>query len=291
MKYDIKQTVTYTILEQLEKGTAPWRCGWDKENPDPFVLPMNCLTGYVYQGVNVLLLWESTRRNGFHTNDWATFKQFNAQNEKIRRGEKGTPIVYYNKQEKEIDGEMQEIPFIHQSIVFNRCQLESYDHEKETKIIREPLVEWDEGINAFIKNTKATILYDGGNAAFYRHSTDDIHLPLPKAFVGTDTQTATEAFYATTLHEIAHWTGHPTRLNREFGKRFGDQAYAFEELVAELTCAYECADLGVHDGKRPDHANYMGSWIDVLKKDKGAIFTAASQASKAFDYLDGLQPR
>lgn len=136
----------------------------------------------------------------------------------------------------------------------------------------------------FISDTGATIVH-GGERAFFRPSSDSIHIPPREAFVGTATSTPAEGYYSTLCHELAHWTGVENRCNREFGKRFGDQAYAMEELVAELASAFLCADLGIADLPRADHAQYLGHWLGVMKADKKAIFTAASKASQAVEFL------
>jgi antirestriction protein ArdC len=131
----------------------------------------------------------------------------------------------------------------------------------------------------------------GGERAFYRPADDIIQMPERERFLGTETSTPTEAYYGTLLHELTHWTGAKKRCDREFGKRFGDQAYAMEELVAELGAAFLCADLGISVTPRQDHAAYIDNWLSVLKADKKAIFTAASKAAQASDYLAGLQDR
>ena len=128
----------------------------------------------------------------------------------------------------------------------------------------------------------------GGGRAFYRPATDSIQLPPRDAFIGSPTSTPAEAYYSTMLHELTHWTSAETRCNRQLGKRFGDQAYAIEELVAELGAAFLCADLGITDEPRADHAQYLAAWLSVLKADKKAIFTAASKASEAAAFLAAI---
>lgn len=149
-------------------------------------------------------------------------------------------------------------------------------------------VEPIERAEAFVAATGA-VIHHGGSRAFYRPSTDDIHLPPREAFIGTATSTAAEAYASTKLHELTHWTSAETRCNRQLGRRFGDDAYAMEELVAELGAAFLCADLGITDTPRADHAQYLDHWLRVLKADKKAIFTAASKASQAKTFLASLQ--
>jgi antirestriction protein ArdC len=141
---------------------------------------------------------------------------------------------------------------------------------------------------ALVRATGATI-HHGGGRAFYRPSTDSIQLPPREAFIGSPTSTPAEAYYSTIFHELTHWMSPPARCNRELGKRFGDQAYAIEELVAELGAAFLCADLGIIDEPHADHAQYLATWLSVLKADKKAIFTAASKASEAAAFLTALQ--
>ena len=145
-----------------------------------------------------------------------------------------------------------------------------------------------ERAEAFVAATGASIAHGGGRA-FYRPSTDSIQLPPREAFIGTSTSTPAESYYSTLLHELSHWTSAEGRCNRQLGKRFGDQAYAAEELIAELGAAFLCADLGITDEPRADHAQYLASWLSVLKADKKAIFTAASKASEAAAFLASLQ--
>jgi antirestriction protein ArdC len=145
-----------------------------------------------------------------------------------------------------------------------------------------------EAAEAFVANSGASVNH-GGSRAFYRPSTDSIQLPPREAFIGSPTSTAGESYYATLLHELTHWTSHETRCNRQLGKRFGDGAYAMEELVAELGAAFLCADLRITDAPRADHAQYLDHWLTVMKADKKAIFTAASKASEAAAFLASLQ--
>jgi antirestriction protein ArdC len=149
-----------------------------------------------------------------------------------------------------------------------------------------PEIEPIDAAEAFVRATGATIAH-GGTRAYYRPSTDNIQLPDRTSFVGTATSTAQESYYSTLLHELTHWTSSEQRCNRTLGKRFGDDAYAMEELVTELGAAFLCAELGITLEPRIDHAQYLASWLSVLQADKKAIFAAASAASKAVDFLRG----
>jgi antirestriction protein ArdC len=174
------------------------------------------------------------------------------------------------------------------SYVFNADQVDGYSKLNPLPVVANP-AEKIAHVENFIAATNAKIEI-GGQKAFYRLSDDTIHVPDPRLFVGTKTSTPTETYYSTMLHELGHWTGHKTRCDRDFGERFGNQKYAAEELVAELTAAFLCADLDIALEPRQDHAAYLNSWLTVLKNDKKAIFTAAAAANKASDFLHNLQP-
>lgn len=281
---DLYKEVTDQIVTQIKAGVVPWRKPWAGETAAPLSLPSNGVTGKYYQGVNIPMLWASTEKNQFPTHQWATFQQWKEKDRFVRKGEKGTMIIYYDTIEREDDGEIKKIPFIKQSFVFNTAQLQDYAPTVETPVPH-PLPERLDGAEQFIKNTGAAITYDGGTRNYYRPATDSIHIVSDDLWTGSPTQTPTEAKYATIFHELGHWSGHSSRLNREMGKRFGDKKYAMEELVAELTAAFTCADLAITDGPRRDHADYLANWLEVMEGDPRAIFTASSEASKAHAYL------
>jgi len=286
---DLHQQVTDTIIQQLENGVVPWHQPWN--SPDAtFGLPNNYSTGNYYRGVNIMLLWTSAAKNQFCTNEWGSFKQWNEKKQTIRRGEKGTMIVYYDTMEKEVDGEIQKIPFLKSSIVFNRCQLASFTAADVKDGPRSDLVSRIKAVDQFIANTGVEVEYHVGKACFTLPA-DKIFMPYPEFFIETPTCTATEGYYSTLLHELTHWTGGPERLNRKYGKEQGDKDYATEELVGELGNAFLCAGFEISVLQSGDHANYIAHWLNVLKQNKHCIFAAASQASKAVDFLHGLQPK
>ena len=247
--------------------------------------------GTPYKGMNVLLLWGEAMDKGYTAPIWMTFKQALELDAHVRKGEHGSLVVYANsitKTETNDKGEdtEREIPFMKGYTVFNVEQIEGlpahYYAKPENPL---PLSERIENADRFITNTGATI-HHGGNRAFYAPSRDAIQLPPFEAFRDK------ESYYATALHELTHLTGHKSRLDRDFSaKRFGDQGYAREELVAELGAAFLCADLGITPEIRDDHAAYLGHWLNVLKEDKRAIFSAAAHAQRAADFLNGLQPQ
>jgi antirestriction protein ArdC len=286
---DLHQEVTDTIIQQLEKGIVPWHQPW--RTPDAGMgIPSNYTTDNYYRGVNILLLWTSVAKNQFCTHEWASLKQWNEKKEFVRKGEKGTRIIYYNTVEKEVDGEIEEIPFIKASTVFNRCQLVSFTPASMEDSPQADLVTRVKKADTFIANTGADIGHHVGKA-YFTPMEDKILMPYPEFFIETPECTATEGYYSTLLHELTHWTGHPKRLNRKFGKEKGDKDYATEELVGELGAAFLCAEHDITVLKTGEHANYIAYWLDVLKSNKKCIFAAASQASKACDYLHSLQPR
>ena len=289
-KADVYTRVTEHILADLEKGVRPWMKPWSAPGDDRMpLLPLRG-NGTPYRGVNILLLWGAAFEGGYRSNIWMTYKQAEERRAHVRKGERGSLVVYadrYTKTETGDDGQEaeREIAFMKGYTVFNVEQIEGLPanlYEPPAPLDDGRSVELIEEAEAFFAKTGATIRH-GGNRAFYAISSDHIQLPPPQAFRDAQSYTATKA------HELVHWTGHKSRNAREFGKRFGDRAYAFEELVAELGAAFLCAELGITPEPREDHAAYLAHWLQVLKEDKRAIFTAASHAQKAADYLAGLQ--
>jgi antirestriction protein ArdC len=243
-----------------------------------------------YHGVNVPLLWLSASAAGYDTNLWASFDQWKDRGAHVRKGEHGTMIVFFKTIERTkagADGEedIERFPILRCWVVFNAAQVEGYT---APAIPMPALAERLEHAERFVSGTGAVIRH-GSNRAFYAPGPDHIQMPPREAFIGSPTSTATESYYGTLLHELTHWCGHEMRCAREFGKRFGDHAYAAEELVAELGAAFLCAHLGIASEPRQDHAQYLASWLQILKGDKRAIFTAASKATQAMEYLRGIQ--
>ncbi|ACU63741.1 ArdC family protein [Chitinophaga pinensis] len=284
---DIHQQVTDTIIQQLEKGVIPWQKPWNGAENRLMALPKNLTTGKKYRGVNILLLWTSAFNNEFLTDEWGSFLQWQDKKEAVRKGEKGTMIVYFDTLEKEEDGELKKIPFLKQSVVFNRCQLASYDSAAENPNLLNDtsLVERIEQVDKFVTNTSA-VIENLGFGAFYDRDDDKITMPYKEAFNNTEHCTATEGYYSALLHELTHWTGNSKRIDR----KFGDNVYATEELVAELGAAFMCAEFGINVAEKSNTAAYIDYWLNVLKDNKHCLLTAASEASKAVDFLQGLQP-
>jgi antirestriction protein ArdC len=277
-KYDIYQTITDKIIAAIEAGVQ--RDGkplWSGAGSSG--MPYNQTSGKTYSGVNVLILWLAAMERGFASSAWLTYKQATALGGNIKKGSKGQQVVYFSTMEREstdhATGEInpRKVGFLKSYTVFNLEQCEGI----EANIVTRTFL-GNEAAEALLQASGAVILELGGKA-IYRPSTDEIYLPERSRFV-TD-----EAFYSVALHELTHWTGHPSRLDRDFSGRFGTEAYAFEELVAELGAAFACADLGLIPATMDNHASYIDSWLKVLKNDKKAIFTAASQASEAHGWL------
>ena len=267
MKRDLYQEVTDRIIKALESGTAPWVKPWNATN---YGMPVNGATGRAYSGINVFLLWASP----YTDNRWYTFKQAQGKKGCVRKGEKGTGIIFFKPLvKKDDDGKEQVIPLIRGFTVFNHEQIEWENEETiEESEIEITFVEAENMVSA----TAAKIKHGGARACYNMH-TDQISMPTIDSF-------KSEAdYWGTMLHELTHWTGHKSRKNRQFGKRFGDNAYAVEELVAEMGAAFLCAQSGV-EGKL-QHAEYISSWLKVLKQDKKAVFTAAKQAQQAADFV------
>lgn len=288
---DVYTRVTSHIVEELERGVRPWLKPWNAENAAGRITRPLRHNGQPYNGVNVLMLWASAEMAGYSCPFWLTFPQAKELGGHVKKGQHGSPVVYastFKKKEQAEDGNEVEadIPFLKEYTVFNAEQCEGLPQHYYT-LANPPAekIERIEQAEAFFANTKADIR-TGGNQAFYAASGDYIQMPPLEAFRDAESHAATVA------HELTHWTKHTSRLNREFGrKRWGDEGYAMEELVAELGAAFLCADLNITPDIRDDHAAYIGHWLKVLKEDKRAIFTAASHASKAAEYLHGLQPQ
>ena len=282
MKRNIAEEITNRILEDMEKGVMPWEKPWKQGKGLP--LPVNASTQKRYRGINVFVLWAEQDKRGFSSPAWVTFNQAKALKGTVRKGEKGTDVVFYKKLSKtkslnledEVMLEEQSFWVLRTYTVFNLDQVDGLDHLKPHPETIEPFqaIEEAEGI---LVDSGAEIHHAPVDRAFYERLKDFITLPVKESFESR------EAYYGTALHELTHWTGHPTRLNREFGKRYGDQAYAFEELVAEMGAAFLCVSCGIPYATR--HSNYIGDWIQVLKDHKRAIFTAAAKAQAAMDFI------
>lgn len=281
-KPDFYQQITNQIIEALESGVKPWVCPWDKT--EQLGMPSNASTGALYNGMNIMLLWMSATMQSFSSSSWMTFKQAKEKGGQVRKGEKGTHIFFYNMIEKTDKGtdEVERYAMLKTYSVFNIDQIDGLPESMYCPVVAiddEVPVRSLEHVEYFLNATGASIVYNG-QRAFYRPSTDEIVIPDLHRF------STTEDAYATTLHELTHWTGHKSRLERKNCNAFGSKDYAFEELVAELGSVFLMADLGIVG--EVQHESYIANWLTALKDDKRYIFKAASQASKAHQFLRNL---
>ena len=284
----LHDTVTARIISELEAGRFPWVQPWASSGGTPLGLPQNASTGRTYSGVNILLLWFAAIEQGRPSQRWLTFKQALAMGGAVRKGEKGTMVVYADtfvpkaEQEKAVGsgGEARRVGFLKRFTVFHSDQCDGLPPDPDAK----PLPGHSEVIphvEDIIAATGADIRI-GGEMAFYAPGPDFIQVPPQEAYFEPIN------WYRTKLHELGHWTGHSARLNRDVSGGRGGDAYAREELVAELCSAFLCAELGIAPTVR--HADYLGAWLGILKGDNRAIFQAASLASKAANFVMGRPP-
>ena len=274
---NIHKEISDKILSAMESGNLPWIKPWSGKGTGN--MPRNAVSKRAYSGANVLLLWLAAENNGYTSGKWLTYKQAQELGGNVRKGEKSTSIVYASTFEKQNEnGDKDVIPFLKSYAVFAVEQCEGLEALQEKPMILNT-EQRDSDCEAFIQSTGAIVRHGGGRA-YYTSKDDYIMLPPFETFNGSN------GYYNTALHELVHWSGHETRCNRQFGKRFGDKAYAAEELVAELGAAFMCAEFG-YDAVT-QHAAYIQSWIDLIKDDCKAFITAASKASSAVEYLRGL---
>jgi len=282
--------ITDKIIAELEAGRVPWVQPWGTASAKaPLAMPKNASTDRTYSGINVLLLWGSTIEHGFAGQSWLTFRQALSLGGHVRKGERGTTVVYADRfvpgDEKrraaEAGEEAQAIPFLKRFTVFNTDQCEALPEKIATTAPPSPAGLIEPRVAALINATGITFRI-GGDRAFYAPVEDYVQVPPPQAYFEPIN------WHRTALHELAHATGHPSRLNRDQSGSYGTKKYAFEELVAELSAAFGCASLGIVPTVR--HADYIGAWLKVLREDNRAIVRAASQASKAADFLLGFVP-
>jgi antirestriction protein ArdC len=280
MSNTLYANVAQRILTEFENGAAPWVKPWSATAGHN--VPMNASTGKPYNGVNVILLWMAA--HAYKAPLFLTYKQAEGLGGHVRRGQHGVQIckvvqgIAKGKTDSDDDRAFTTIKFY---TVFNVEQCEGLpanigDVEPAAPRHND---QRDATIDEFIQATGAAYSENGGDRAFYRPSTDSVHMPLFASF------NAASSYYATAFHELGHWTGHTSRLDRDGGKKFGDVKYAFEELIAELTAAFLCAEFSIDGELR--HAGYIGNWIALLKDNPRAFFSAASAAQKAADYLRG----
>ena len=288
-KVDIYSKVTDRIIADLEEGVATWRKPW-KDGAYTKAMPLRH-NGIPYTGVNVLILWSETVDKGYTSPHWFTYRQAQAIKGQVRKGQHGTTIVYastFTKDEQKDNGETVEktIRFLKTYSVFNANQIDGLpaQYDVTEKANETPGNNRIACAEVFVLGTGATI-YNQGSRAYYSPTADTITLPQFDDFVDG------EAYYATALHELTHWSGAELRLDRQLTGRQNEPEYAREELVAELASTFLCAELGIESEPREDHAQYLAYWLAILKSDKRAIFQASTHAQRAADFLKGLQPK
>ncbi|MGV3553062.1 antirestriction protein ArdC [Hephaestia caeni] len=282
--------ITNKIIGELEAGRFPWVQPWGSAAVKaPLAMPQNAATGRRYSGINVLILWGAVIEHGFPGQSWLTFRQALSLGGNVRKGERGTTVVYADRftpedekrRAREAGEDAQAIPFLKRFTVFNAAQCDGLP--EEIAVVAPPpepgLIE--PRVEALIRATGIDFRI-GGDRAFYVPAHDYVVVPPPQAYFEPIN------WHRTALHELGHATGHPLRLGRDFSGSFGTKKYAFEELIAEINAAFCCASLGIAPTVR--HADYIGSWLDVLREDNRAIVRAASQASKAADWLLSFLP-
>lgn len=280
VKADIYEQITSAIIAAIEEGTPTFEMPWHSLS-----MPVNATSQRPYRGVNILMLWAAARKQVYSSNEWATYKQWQELGAQVRKGERSTAVVFWKiygrTEEEQDDAEIAEDRvrcFARCYSVFNAAQVDGY-----TAQVREYLPESlrIENADRFFGSLPGTVKY-GGDRAFYSPHDDFIQMPLFTQFKSP------QAYVSTLAHEYTHWSGAPSRLHRDLSGRFGSERYAAEELIAELSASFLCADLQIPSEPRTDHAPYVASWLRVLRNDKRAIFTAASKAQEAAAYLQQI---
>ena len=281
-KRDVYARVTDQIIAAIENGVGTWRMPWHTSGRYAFS-PLNVSSRKAYRGVNTLCLWAAAQAKGYESGEWGTYKQWQERGAQVCEGEKATTVVFWkfaNNAVETEDGDESpktgsRLLFTRGYSVFNAAQVDGYTPKADPDM---PIPERIERAEAFFQAIGANVRH-GGNRAYYAPDSDHIQMPPFQAFVEN------VAYYSTLAHEHTHWTAQTSRCDRQLGKRFGDNAYAAEELIAELGAAFVSAHLGLSTEPRKDHAQYIDSWLKVLKADKRAIFTAASKAQQAADFM------
>jgi antirestriction protein ArdC len=285
-RFDIAQTVTDLIIEKLEAGVKPWERPWTGA---PVSRPLRSC-GTPYRGINIFMLWMMADAKGYVSPYWLTYRQAEALGAQVRKGEKASHALFYkmldeaqgvDSPEREIDDQKRR-RVLRSYAIFNADQIDGLP-ERYAPVVVAARCDCDErraAIEAYFAAIPAHVVHCG-DRAYYDRTADRIVLPPENSF-------KSYAHYASTrAHETLHWAGGVSRLNRAFGARFGDKAYAFEELVATMGEAALCARFGLPAALLDDHAAYIGEWLTILEGDRSAILTAAAKADEAFAYLDG----
>lgn len=282
--------ITDKIITELEAGRVPWVQPWNTPEAGALLgLPKNAATGRQYSGINILLLWGAVVERGFPGQGWLTFRQALSLGGNVCKGERGTTVVYADRfipdderrRAQKTGEEAHAIPFLKRFTVFNTAQCEGLPEDITVAVPPPPPGQIEPTVEVLIKATGIDFRI-GGDKAFYVPALDYVVVPPPAAFFEPIN------WHRTALHELSHASGHHSRLGRDLGGSFGSKKYFIEECVAELSSAFCCAALGIKPTVR--HADYIGAWIETMREDNRAIFRAASQASKAADWLLSFLP-
>ena len=277
--------ITGKIIAELEAGHFPWAQPWGKATAvAPLGLPQNASTGRNYSGINILILWGAVVQHGFPGQGWLTFRQALSLGGNVRKGERGTTVVYADRftpedekrRARETGEEPGKIAFLKRFTVFNIAQCEGLPEDISVAMPSPPPSLIEPRVEALIKATGIDFRI-GGDRAYYAPTHDYVQVPPPQAYFEPIN------WHRTALHEISHASGHRSRLDRDLSGSFGTKKYAFEEMIAEISSAFCCASLGIMP--TVCHADYVGSWLEVMREDSRAIVRAASQASKAADWI------
>ena len=283
--------ITNKIIAELEEGRVPWVQPWGTSAAKaPLGLPKNAATGRTYSGINILILWGAVVQHGFPGQGWLTFCQALSLGGNVMKGEHGTTVVYADrftpedekKRARETGEEAQAIPFLKRFTVFNTAQCENLPEEIDVVVPPPPPGLIEPKVEALIKATGIDF-HIGGDRAFFDVLNNYVQVPPPQAYFEPIN------WSRTALHEVGHASGHHSRLGRDLGGSFGSKRYFVEEVVAELSSAFCCATLGITPTVR--HSDYIGAWIDTMREDSRVIFRAASQASKAADWILSFLPQ
>lgn len=282
---NLYRDITTKIIADLEQGIVPWVQPWSSGKLLlPLGLPVNGLTRRSYSGINILLLWSALEDRGYASPYWVTFKQCIAMGGSVRKGETGTHVYFADRfvpqkekaRAEQSGDEPSSIAFLKRYTVFNAEQCDGLPAGLIAAPVPKAECQIIPDAEALLLATEADFRV-GGDQAFYVPSEDFIRIPNQTAY------TDQINYYRTAFHELGHWTGHKTRLDRNLTTKFGTVDYARDELVAEMATAFVCASLGIVPTVR--HADYIGNWLQVLKDDAKAIVRAASLASKASDFI------
>jgi len=285
---DLHTNITNQLIAAIEanpgKPVLPWRRSGGLSS-----LPANITSGKTYNGINILNLWAAAHVRGYELPVWGTYKQWTDAGCQVRRGEKASLVIFYREFESQAEPDDKDDNgkrrVMRGSAVFNANQVDGYTPPPAPPSLG-PIARL-ETADRFTTATGADIRH-GGSMAYFQPDTDHIQMPEEGLFTGTETITREQGYYAVLVHELVHWSGAKRRLHRDMTGRFGSKSYAAEELVAEIGAAFLCCELGITQDVRPDHAQYLATWLQLLKSDPRAIFTAAARASEAATYLRNL---